>query len=218
MSAIRAFSPDGKKIAYLVTEISREENAYRTDLWVYAPRKRRQHAPDAERLRPRLFLGRCRHAHHLENRTWQHDSLPARCRIRFADAAVHASDCSQKIRPLSDGCFAITAVHDSQPEPARYHILDEAPFSSNGQHYTSGRRTALYVYEAASGDLRRLSDETADVDGFTYRAGTLIFQATPWQNYRPYLYSPAFYAYDVKRRETRQLTNVGRINSFALCF
>ena len=30
------FSPDGKKIAYLVTEISQEENAYRTDLWVYA--------------------------------------------------------------------------------------------------------------------------------------------------------------------------------------
>ena len=89
------FSPDGKKIAYLVTEISREENAYLTDLWVYA-RASRQPAPDAERLRPRLFLGRCRHAHHLENRTWQHDSLPARCRIRFADAAVHASDCSQK--------------------------------------------------------------------------------------------------------------------------
>lgn len=212
------FSPDGKKIAYLVTEISQEENAYRTDLWVYAR---------ASAGSTRLTQSGCVRDYFWADADtliiWktEHGSTTV-CRLDAESASLTPlftlPIAAKKIRPLSDGCFAITAVHDSQPEPARYHILDEAPFSSNGQHYTSGRRTALYVYEAASGNLRRLSDETADVDGFTYRAGTLIFQATPWQNYRPYPYSPAFYAYDVKRRETRQLTNVGRINSFALCF
>lgn len=212
------FSPDGNKIAYLVTEISQAENAYWTDLWVYTC---------ASAGSTRLTQSGCVRDYFWADADtliiWKTEQGSTTvCRLDAGSASLTPlftlPIAAKKIRPLSDGCFAITAVHDSQPEPARYHILGEAPFSSNGQHYTSGRRTALYVYEAASGDLRRLSDKTADVDGFTYRAGTLIFQATSWQNYRPYLYSPAFYAYDVKRRETRQLTNVGRINSFALCF
>lgn len=211
------FSPDGRMISFLLTRIRADKNEYWSDLWTLNPE-----GGDARQI-----------TNHGQVRDyfWDGEGL-VYWRRRDGGTAVYRvlPETEEerelftlplpviRLRPLTDGLYALTSRTDRQKEPRRYHILEEAPYCSNGQGIVAGRRTGLYLYRADSGELRRLTGESADVDQFVYRAGTLVYQATPWQSYRPYLYSPAFYAYSVETDTVRQLTNVGRINSFALCF
>lgn len=211
------FSPDGRSVSFLLTQIRTDQNAYWSDLWVLDP----EHG-DARQV---TDCGQVR------DYFWDGGALVYWIRREDATAIYRAAPETgeerelfslplpvRKLRALENGLYVLTSPSDTQEESRRYHILEEAPYCSNGQGIVAGRRMGLYLYRADSGELRKLTDEHTDVDGFVYRSGTLIYQATPWENYRPYLYSPAFYAYSVETDTVRQLTNVGRINSFALCF
>lgn len=213
------FSPDGSKIAFLVTNIDLETNAYLGNLWVLNTASCQQ---------PRQLTQSGKVKDYFWDASgglvsWQRkgeitsvyrvDPESGECRDLFTLPLAVG-----KLRLLEGDLYALTSCIDTQKEPARYHILEEAPFCSNGQGITAGRRNGLYLYHSDTGALTKLTDTQTDAGDFVYRAGTLLYQATPWENYLPYPYGPALYAHDCAAGTTRQLTEVGQISSFALCF
>ena len=211
------FSPSGRWISFFVTRICRERNTYQSDLWVWDVRN--------ESARPLTEEGVQRLSF------WSEDDglvagVPKDGATTFYRIDPDSGECRtlfviplavDRIKPLENGCYALTC-DTGAPYNGRYHVLEEAPYCLNGKGITAGRRKALYIYCADTNSLCRITDENTDAGDFVYRAGTLVFQATPWRDYLPYPYGPAFYTWDLQSGSVRQLTDVGRINSFALCF
>lgn len=212
------FSPDGSKIAFLVTHIDLDTNAYLSDLW----------AMDAAAGKARRLTESGVVKDYFWDAggglvTWRKEGgSTVACRVDPESGACRdlftVPLAVNKIRPLEGELYAITSCSTTQKDPARYHILEEAPFCSNGQGIIAGRRNGLFLYRRDTDTLTKLTDEHTDTGDFVYRAGVLLYQATPWENYLPYPYGPALYACDCASGATRQLTEVGQISSFALCF
>lgn len=212
------FSPDGKLASFLVTKIDAEENAYLTDIWILDVSRRE--------TRQLSHTGKVTDYFWLDDRsivTWERKNGKT-------DVYRWTMDCVQpsllftlsvlanKIRPLEKGQFAVTAYTYLTERDPRYEIITEAPYGSNGQGITSGRRNTLYLYFRDTDTLKPLTAPNVDTKEIVYRAGVLIYQATPWNDYLPYPYGPAFFSYSCSTGKVCQLTEVGRINSFSLCF
>ena len=212
------FSPDGGKIAFLLTKIDAEKNAYLGDLWCLDV---------STRQLKQLTTG-----NRLRDYFWAADGSLVYWQKADASTSVYCVDPESggsrelftlpmsvnKLRPLEAELYAVTSYACTQEEPSRYHILEEAPFCENGHGITAGRRNGLYLYHSDTGSLTKLTDAITDAGDFVYRGGKLLYQATPWKDYLPYPYSPAFFLWDRATDTVRQLTEVGRISSFALCF
>ena len=212
------FSPDGQKAAFLVTRIDPDQNAYLSDLWVL----------DVGAAGPR----RLTETGDVKGYFWDATGGIVSWQYANGGTVVYRMDPESgerrdlftlpltvnKLRLLEGELYALTSFTSAQEDPARYHILEEAPFCSNGQGITAGRRSGLYLYRGDTGTLTKLTEDKADAGDFAYRAGKLVYQATPWENYLPYPYGPALYVHDCAAGTTRQLTEVGQISSFALCF
>ena len=212
------FSPDGSKIAFLLTKIDLDSNSYFGDLCIL----------DISTRRIRQLTERGE----LRDYFWDRDGSLVYWRKADGVTTVYrvapeSGDSRElfvipllvnKIRPLEDGLYAVTSCGDARDDTSRYHILEEAPFCANGHGITAGRRRGLYIYNRITGVLSKLTDEITDAGDFVYRNGILLYQATPWKDYLPYPYSPAFFAWDRASGAVRQLTDVGQISSFALCF
>lgn len=212
------FSSDGKKIAFVVTHIDLDDNAYLSDLWVYdvltQQTKRLTDTGDAKNY----FWD------DSDSITTWHKSSGKTIVYRINTNTIAFSELFtlpypvNKLQHLEADTYVFTSFTFLAPRVPQYDILDEAPYCSNGQGFTSGRRNALFIYHADTGAINCITDAHADTGDFVYQAGTLVYQATPWENYLPYIYGPSFYTYTCATGETRKLTEVGRINSFALCF
>ena len=186
------FSPDGSKIAFLVTNIDLETNAYLGNLWVLDTVSCQQ---------PRQLT----HSGKVKDYFWDASGSLVSWQRKGETTTVYRVDpesgeCRDlftlplavgKLRLLEGDLYALTSCIDAQKEPARYHILEEAPFCSNGQGITAGRRNGLYLYHSDTGALTKLTDAKTDAGDFVYRAGTLLYQATPWENDLPYPHGPA---------------------------
>lgn len=212
------FSPDGDRIAFIVTRIDPESNAYLGDLWIVDTAGGQTRAlTDSGTVRDYFWSGDGGLV------SWyKRSGATTVCRVdpgtgRRSELFTLPLEVN-KLQYLENDLYALTSYTYSSPDAGRYRIIEEAPYCSNGHGITSGRRNTLYLYHADTGELTRLTDEHTDTSGFVYRSGVLLFQATPWESYLPYPYAPAFYTFSCTTGEVRQLTDVGRINSFALCF
>lgn len=212
------FSPDGKMIVYLVTQVRPDRKGYICDLWLYdtAVGSSRQATADGQ-VKGYFWDGE-------ERLTFWRKSAEGTDFYRWTgegtgEQKVFSLPFSvNKICPLGGGQYALTRTTDTQKEPERYHILEEAPYCSNGHGLTAGQRTGLYIYNERTDVLQKLTEDHTDVGDFVCRNGMLVFQATPWEDYRTYLYGHGLYTYQVNTGEVKQIVRVGRINSFSLCF
>ena len=213
------FSPDGSRIAYLVTNLDPASNTYQKNLWVYNR---------AEKASSQLT--RCGH---VRGWFWTPEGIviwrveEGASRISRLNPATGMETplftlplAAQKLRWLERDLYAVTAYTSASAskDPSRYQILEEAPYCSNGRGITAGQRLTLYLYHAADDRLEPLTDPKTDTVDFVYRGGTLLYQAITWEDYLPTIYAPAFHARDCRTGRGRLLTEQGRINSFALCF
>lgn len=212
------FSPDGKTIAYLVTQVRPDRSGYTCDLWVYdmASSSNRQVTTTGQ---VNGYFWDETHGLSFWRRSPEGTDLYQCADGLLGEKKMFSLPFSvNKICPLGGERYALTMTTDTQKNPARYHVLEEAPYCSNGHGLTAGQRTGLYIYDEKTGNLQKLTEEHADAGDFVYRNGILVFQATPWENYRTYLYGHGLYTYQEDSGEVRQIVRVGRINSFALCF
>ncbi|MGI6074987.1 MAG: prolyl oligopeptidase family serine peptidase [Pyramidobacter sp.] len=166
-----AFSPDGSKIAYVLSSPNIDKNGYDSDIWVY----------DLKRGEDRQLT--CGHSEKFF--AWNADgseilyassrSAPAKGHTRFYSQNPDGSGVkdlfeidkpASAIFDLGNGKYLVTAVYEPQypnPEGADYLVIEQLPFLANGKGFICQRRTALALYDSADGSLTRLTPEHMDV-------------------------------------------------------
>ena len=82
-----------------------------------------------------------------------------------------------------------------------YHVLEEVPFWANGRGYVSRLRNTLYTFDAATGNVERISDEFFNVSGFDCDGTRILYAGTEYRD-RITPYGQAR-IYDVNTRATQ---------------
>ncbi|MDY3868958.1 MAG: S9 family peptidase, partial [Pyramidobacter sp.] len=170
-----AFSPDGTAIAYAVSRANLEKDGYDTNLWLYdlknssnvqltfsGAEKAFRWSADGQSL---LFVSARNEKEENKGKTSEIFRLPVRGGEAESLGVVPQPVCG--LWELEGGCFLVLAHYTpefSNPENARYQVFTQIPFTTNGEGFTGQRRTALALWNPATGELKRLSGEHMDVE------------------------------------------------------
>ena len=65
-----------------------------------------------------------------------------------------------------------------------YHVLEEAPFWSNGKGFVSRHRRALFLFDAKSGKCEKLTEPFFDVESFDVRGERLVYTGALYRDVR----------------------------------
>ena len=229
------FSPDGTRVAYVVSKQNERENRYES--WI--------HVLDCASgaSRQMTFAGR------EDDFIWEDD-----CTLLFAaeraDAdkpekfarktcfyrlpvdggeAGKAFEIGEKvsaIRALGGGKYLVNAVvdlnapGDDMDETLRgdekdYHVLEELPFWSNGRGYISRLRSALFLFDAASGALEKITGEFFNVTSFDCADGRVVYAGCDYRD-KASLFGEAK-LYDVASGRTVDMVEPGRYSIDLVC-
>ena len=208
-----SFSPNGKQIAFVAQQADLKDNAYHGDLYLYDVQEKtvRQATSSGDvksytwtKAGTLLFpSGReKKKTNEAGDRTVYYELLPdggeaqKKFEVPLKASAIYAAD---------EDRYLITAVSklDSQEEDPAFEVLDEVPFWFNGKGFTNGLRTRLYLYRASEDSLTPVSEETAELGGFSVRGSRVLYKANPWADVRGRY--DGIYLYDMDTGETRCL-------------
>ena len=189
-------SPSGRKAAFTVTVGSIEDNAYRTDIWVYDP----GHTPALFRLtagedgkapcfldEDTILFPADRHGRHKPENGVQYTVYN-----RIALGGGEAEEdfvlpfAASGLTPLGEGKFLVSGLRDlSLPdlsglsgeekaaavkkleEEKDYEVFDELPFWFNGRGVINKKRRGLYLVCPKTGENKLLTAEYFDLHGFS---------------------------------------------------
>ena len=189
-------SPSGRKAAFTVTVGSIEDNAYRTDIWVYDP----GHTPALFRLtagedgkapcfldEDTILFPADRHGRHKPENGVQYTVYN-----RIALGGGEAEEdfvlpfAASGLTPLGEGKFLVSGLRDlSLPdltglsgeekaaavkmleEEKDYEVFDELPFWFNGRGVINKKRRGLYLVCLKTGENSLLTAEYFDLHGFS---------------------------------------------------
>ncbi|MCI8662721.1 MAG: S9 family peptidase [Hungatella sp.] len=205
------FAPDGRYIAFVVQHADLKDNDYKGDLYLYdcdtKHVKQLTTAGDAKSytwtakgtlLFPAFRDGR------KENSTYYYEISPE------GGEAVKAFVLPVKatgMYRIDEDQYLVTAVMELpkrvQDKDEAYEAIDEIPFWFNGKGFTNGLRNRLYLYRVSANCLTPVSEETADVSGYSVRGGRILYKAYPWTDIHN-LYD-GIYLYDTATGENRCL-------------
>ena len=166
-----AFSPDGGKIAYVVSSANFDKNGYDSALWLY------DLASDSGRqltfTNSEKFFAWSRDGRELLFTSGRGD-LP-KDSTRFYALPLDGGEARElftidrpasAIADLGGGRWLVTATFEpvyDNPEGADYYVIEQLPFTANGKGFVCQRRTGLAVYDAASGGFTRVTPEHMEV-------------------------------------------------------
>ncbi len=170
-----AFSPDGSKIAYVLSRANLDKNGYDSDVRVF----------DLESGEDRALT----FSHSETFFSWSLDGReilyassranPAKGHTQFFAQSPDGSAARElftvdrpasSIDDLGNGKYLLTAVYEPKypnPENADYMVIEQLPFTANGKGFVCQRRTALALYDANAGTLSRLTPERMEVSRFS---------------------------------------------------
>ncbi|WP_302294989.1 S9 family peptidase [Pyramidobacter piscolens] len=166
-----AFSPDGGKIAYVVSSANFDKNDYDSALWLYdlaADSGRQLTFTNSEK-----FFAWSRDGRELIFASGRGD-VP-KDSTRFYALPLDGGEARElftidrpasAIADLGGGRWLVTATFEpvyDNPEGADYYVIEQLPFTANGKGFVCQRRTGLAVYDAASGGFTRVTPEHMEV-------------------------------------------------------
>lgn len=219
------FSPDGNCVAFIVTTIDREKDAYTGDLWLLdVNTKEVLRLTEQAGIKLYFFTKSGRLCAVGSKLSEGGSDETVFCEIFLNGEApkelFRIPMAVSSIKMVDETTYAFTAVHDNCKSERNkgYEVLEEAPFWYNGRGFTSERRKGLYLFHRDSGEIDRISELWSDVGNYEICNGRLAYQAIPWQNYLEYPYSPAIYTYDLKSKEHRLCMEVNTFNNFEMTF
>ena len=198
-----ALSPDGAKLAYLLTRSDWKENGYQTDLHVLDTATGENFVPvgagkDGD------FLWE--DAHTLLVRAAYEEADECKPYAPFASFYRVDARSGEKtkafeipgdvltVKKVSAGLYAATVFVDrNAPDPAvtpedeckeylDYHIVEEAPLWENGVGYVSGKRAVLHLFREADGSLTPVTNETTEVRDFRVGGTKLAIIGRDWHD------------------------------------
>ena len=207
------FSPDGGKLAYVLTGIDREKKEYVSRL--------RLRAGDDDRLMVsdgrigEFFFEDGEHLLFATDKRGEtkkdgedEDASTVLYRLPLtggeAEKAYEFPLDAGSFKRLPDGNLLMTGeISTENPdlyllegdkrkkaleklgEEKDYEVLTESPFVSNGSGLTQGKRSALFLYQAGEKRLRRLTGKYTDVDTFRVRGKDVYFSGVTYRNRCP---------------------------------
>ncbi|MEA5039844.1 MAG: S9 family peptidase [Clostridiaceae bacterium] len=181
-----ALSPDGKRAVFTATLCDKENNAYRSDLWLLE---------EDGTVRPLTVTGDAKEARWLDNHTLAFPALrreedkKARAEKRplavFQQLDLHGGEAQELLRaeldvqsakPLSAGRWALLCKYSRHPEEEPdYEVLDEIPFWGNGLGFVSGRRNRLFVQDGKAAEP--ITNEQTQVSHYAVGGDEVLFSA-----------------------------------------
>lgn len=179
------YAPDGSKACFVAATANEKENCYERRLWLWDRKELRQLTSIGKEGTflwdndGSILFPAARSAAELEKQkngepftAWYRldlrggEALPA-----FSFPLLCAG-----MKPLGDGKYAVLGIIDKhipdyyqmtdtarekvlsdRKADADYEVLDEIPFWGNGEGFTNGRRTALFLYDSAADSLTRIT-------------------------------------------------------------
>lgn len=126
------------------------------------------------------------------------------------------------IRPCGDGVHYAMAVRidHAKPDPRThseeecedaedYILLEEMPFATNGEGYTSRVRMALALYDATDGSTRLLTEPMCMLGAFEWAGREIVYTGHTYTTVRQK--TKGLYAYDIATQKTRTLVEDGKL-------
>ncbi len=241
LSAIE-HSPAGDYACFAVHEADMEDNGYKSHLWIYDVQKQSVFQLTAlgressfTWLSPEEILFSSTRSPKDQERQSKGEELTI-----FYKIGIHGGEAREafriprrvrKIKPLGEDRYLLTCTYNpkrpdlsSLSEEAKeaelkkyaaekdYEVLEEIPYWSNGQGFTSGNRSRLFLYDSQTGSLEALTGEKMQVEGFELNADKTkaVLICSEYSGMMPLINS--LYLADL---ETKQVTKLTPAEDFA---
>ena len=209
------FSPDGGKLAYVLTGIDREKKEYVSRLRLRAGEDDRPMISDGkigefffEDDGHILFCTDRRDEKKKDPDTKENGASTVLYRLPLtggeAEKAYELPLDAGSFKSLEDGNLLFTGeISTANPDLYRmqgdqkkkalekisedkdYEVLTESPFVSNGRGLVQGKRSALFHYDVRQNKLRRLTGKNTDVGAFRMHGKAVYFSGVTYQSRRP---------------------------------
>ena len=226
-----AFSPDGAKLAYVLTGIDREKKEYVSRLRLRAGDDDRLMVSDGkigeyffEDAEHILFATDRRDEKKKDKDEKEESTVLYRLPLTGGEAekAYELPLKAGSFRLLPDGNLLMTGeistenpdlcllegdkkvkVLEKLREEKDYEVLTESPFVFNGRGLIQGKRSALFLYQVRENKLRRLTGKYTDVGTFRIHGEEVYFSGVNYRNRRPN--RDCLYRLDLKTGKIRQV-------------
>ena len=227
------FSPDGEKLAYLLTGIDREKKSYvsrlrlRTEdadyLMVSDGKIGEFFFEDPEHI---LFATERRDEKEEEKNAEKKGASTVLYRLPLhggeAEKAYELPLDAGNFKRLEDGNLLLTGEISTETpdlyllegekkkkaleklaEEKDYEVLTESPFVYNGRGLIQGKRSAIFLFQAKENKLRRLTGRYTDVSTFRVHGKSVYFSGVNYRNRRPN--RDCLYRLDLETGKTEQI-------------
>ena len=203
------FAPGGQRAAFVLTSVNEEQDGYSQNIWLYenggvrrltALNKEGRYFWESETA----LLFPARRSPAEQKRGESGDSFTAFYRLNVlggeAVPAFTVPFAVDDALPLGDGRWVMTGQIDAchpdaylldkagrealaaeYKDNADYVVADEIPFWFNGAGDVNKQRTALFVFDPATGQAKRLTAPTMNVDSFTVSGGCVYFSGEDYE-------------------------------------
>ncbi|MBR0026769.1 MAG: S9 family peptidase [Clostridia bacterium] len=196
-------SPDGKLLAYTLTQSDRKNNCYKANVHVLDTATGADRAlNDAGKDRGFLWEDEetllIKAAYEAADECKPYAPFASYYRVNIhsgekAKAFDIPGDVVQ-IKKVRTGLYAVTIFVDhNAPDPAQvpedeceeylaYHVVEEAPLWENGLGYVAGKRTMLYLYDEAEKSLKVITNATTEVKDFRVSGSKIAVIGRDWRD------------------------------------
>ena len=226
------FSPDGGKLAYVLTGIDREKKEYVSRLRLRTGDDDRPMVSDGKigeyffEDTEHILFATDRRDEKKKDKDKEEGASTVLYRLPLtggeAEKAYEIPLDAGSFRLLPDGNLLMTGeistenpdlclmegdkkekVLDKLREEKDYEVLTESPFVFNGRGLIQGKRSALFLYQVKEKKLRRLTGKYTDVGSFRIHGEEVYFSGVNYRNRRPN--RDCLYRLDLKTGKTRQV-------------
>ena len=168
-----SLSPDGEQCAFLVHSLLEAENRYQSDIWLART--------DGSTTQP-LVCGRSpRFLAWLSPDTllFTENKNGSTC---FSVTLPHRK--ANQLASFSHSCTGLWVLGENEllvklelpaPKTDGIHVLEEIPFWANGRGFTSGQRSALFLYRIAEKECRPVSPTDGEIGVVSVCGGTAYY-------------------------------------------
>ena len=214
MLSALTFSPDGKKLAYVVTEIDREKKEYVSRLRLRTGEEDRPMISDGKvgeyifEDDDHILFATDRRDEKKKDKEEEKEASTVLYRLPLsggeAEKAFELPLDAGNFERLPDGSLLMTGeistenpdlyllegdkkkkALEKQEEEKDYDVLTESPFVSNGRGLIQGKRSAVFHYQVKEKKLRRLTGRYTDVSSFRVHGKDVYFSGVNFRNRRP---------------------------------
>jgi len=236
------FSPNGKNLAFVVSEMDADENKYLSNIWLYNVDNKKfkklttfnQESSFVWLDDENIIFSTVREEKDKKRKEkgepftiYYIINIKGGEAQKYFELPFFASD----IEPISKDKFVVTGIYDPKyknwgnlskeerekeldklKEEKDYEVLDEIPYWSNGRGFTNKKRNRLYIYTLEDKKVTPLTDELTNVEGFKMNKEKDVMLFISNSFKDKMEIKSDLYLYDLKKESLEKLTHEDPFN------